>query len=165
MSATIAPSMYHLPTDETVDMVLAPTHDAWVEEARQLLAPASAPDAGTWERWPVVRWLNERFVHRFLAERALLNELRPLLTVREEEMVDAGEDRIVRLRLGLDRIARRRGSAGEFSAMAEEFLRSLETWCAGTELAAHRIRCRYLTRDARRVLEEVESVSGTALRH
>jgi hypothetical protein len=86
------------------------------------------------------------------------------MTVREKEMVDAGQDRIVRLQLGLDRIARRRGSAAEFAAVAEEFLRALEMWCAENELAAHHMRCRSLTREARRVLEEVEAASGVSLR-
>ena len=164
MSAAIALSVPPRSTDETLDAILAPTHDVWVEEARQLLAPASAPGAPSWERWPVVRWLNERFLRRFQAERALVNELRPLMTVREEEIVDAGQDRIARLQLGLDRIARRRGSAAEFAAVAEEFLRALEMWCAENELAAHHMRCRSLTREARRVLEEVEAASGVPLR-
>jgi hypothetical protein len=164
MSAAIALSAFPCSSDETLDAILAPTHDAWVQEARQLLAPASAPGAPSWERWPVVRWLNERFLRRFQAERALVNELRPLMTVREEEMVDSGQDRIARLQVGLDRIARRRGSAAEFAAVAEEFLRALEMWCAENELAAHRIRCRSLTRETRRVLEEVEAASGVPLR-
>jgi len=54
MSAAIALSVPPRSTDETLDAVLAPTHDVWVEEARQLLAPASAPGAPSWERWPVV---------------------------------------------------------------------------------------------------------------
>jgi hypothetical protein len=164
MSAVIARPACTVTTDETLDTVLAPTHDAWVEEARQLLAPATAPGAPPWERWPVVRWLNERFLHRFTAERALLSELRPMMTVREEEMIDAGEDRVARLRLGLDRIARRRGSTAEFAAMAQEFMQALEMWCAENELATHRVRCRALPRAAWRVLEDVESASGMLLR-
>jgi hypothetical protein len=164
MSAAAACAIAVGSLDETLDAVLAPSHDAWIEEARQLLAPAAAPGAPAWERWPVVRWLNERFLRRFLAERALLNELRPHLTVREDEMIGAGEDRIAQLRLGLDRLARRRGSAAEFTALAQGFMQALEMWCAETELAARRIRCRYLSRDARRMLEEVEAASSFQLR-
>jgi hypothetical protein len=150
--------------DETLDAVLAPSHDGWIEEARQLLAAAAAPGAPEWERWPVVRWLNERFLRRFLAERALLNELRPHLTVREDEMVGTGEDRIAQLRLELDRLARRRGSTAEFTALAAGFMQALEMWCAEIELAARRIHCRYLSRDARRLLEAVEAASSVQLR-
>jgi len=164
MSAAIALSVSPRSPDETLDAVLAPTHDAWVEEARQLLAPACAPGAPAWERWPVVRWLNERFLRRFQAERALVHELRPLMTVREEDMIDVGQDRVAWLQLGLDRIARRRGSTAEFAAVAEEFLRALEMWCAETEVAAHRVQCRSLTREARRVVAEVEAASGVPLR-
>jgi hypothetical protein len=149
--------------DETLDAVLAHSHDAWIEEARGLLAAAAAPGAPEWERWPVARWLNEGFLRRFLAERALLNELRPHLTVREDEMVGVGEERIAQLRLGLDRLARRRGSAAEFTALAEGFMQALEMWCAEIELAARRIHCRYLSRDARRLLRDVADASAVQL--
>jgi hypothetical protein len=164
MSATVASPAYVGAADETLDAVLAPAHDAWIEEARHLLTPASAPGAPAWERWPVVRWLNDQFLRRFLAERALMNELRPHLTVREDEMIGGGEDRIAQLRLGLDRLARRNGGAAEFTALAQGFMQALEMWCAETELAARRIHCRYLSRDARRLLEEVEAASSVQLR-
>ncbi|HEX3275750.1 MAG TPA: hypothetical protein VHR43_12895 [Gemmatimonadales bacterium] len=142
-------------SENTLDAVLSPSHDAWVEEARHLLHPAARSDTG-WERWTVVRWLNEGFEHRFLAERALVNELRPLMTPREEDMLDASEDRIARLRLGLDRVARRRGGPAEFAALADEFLRALEIWCAEVELAGRRVREWSLTSDGRRALRLLE---------
>jgi hypothetical protein len=163
MTAVAAPAIAVGSFEETLDTVLAPTHDAWIEEARQLLAAAAAPGAPTWERWPLVRWLNDRFLRRFLAERALLNELRPHLTIREDEMIGAGQDRIAQLRVGLDRLARRSGGVAEFTALAESFMQALEMWCAETELAARRISCRYLSREARRLLEEVEVASGFQL--
>ena len=164
MSAAAACAIDVGSIDETLDAVLAPTPDAWIEEARGLLAAAAAPGAPQWERWPVVRWLNEEFLHRFLAERALVNELRPHLTVREDEMIGVGEDRIAQIRLVLDRLARRRGSTAEFTALAEGFMQALEMWCAEIELAARRIHCRYLSRDARRLLHEVEDASAVQLR-
>jgi hypothetical protein len=150
--------------DDTLDAVLSPTHDAWVEEARQLLKPGARPAPAALERWPVVRWLNERFLHRFLMERALVNELRPRMTRREEDMLDAGEDRVARLRLGLDRIARRRGSVAEFATLAEEFLLALEMWCAEVELAGRRVRGRTLSSDGQRALHELEAGSGIGAR-
>jgi hypothetical protein len=164
MSAAAACAIPVGSIDETLDAVLAPTHDAWIEEARQLLAPAAAPGAPMWERWPAVRWLSEGFLRRFLAERALLNELRPHLTVREDEMIGVGEDRIAQLRLVLDRLARRRGNTAEFAALAQGFMQALEMWCAEIELAARRIHCRYLSRDARRLLHDVEAASAVQLR-
>jgi hypothetical protein len=159
MSAVASP-VYVGSTEETLDAVLAPTHDAWVNEARHLLGSASAPGAPDWKRWTTVRWLNDQFLRWFLAEWALLNELRPHLTIREDEMIGAGEEQIAQIRVALDRVARRRGSAAEFTALAQRFLQALEMWCAECELAARRIHCRYLSRDARRLLEDVEAASG-----
>jgi hypothetical protein len=153
MTLAIAP-------EERLDAVLAPAHDAWVEEARQVLSPALKAGAESWERWPAVRWLNERFLQRFLTERAWLNELRPMLSRREEEMLTDGEDRIARLRLELDRLARRRGSAADFAAMAREFLGALELWCAEHELAVQRIQYQALSHHAQRVLQAVDGRAG-----
>jgi hypothetical protein len=43
-------------------------------------------------------------------------------------------------------------------------MQALEMWCAEIELAARRIHCRYLSRDARRLLEAVEAASSVQLR-
>jgi hypothetical protein len=92
-----------------------------------------------------------------------VNELRPHLSVREDEMIGLGEDQITQLRLGLDRLARRRGGAAEFNALAQGFMQALEMWCAEIELAARRVHCRYLSRDARRLLRDVEGASAVEL--
>jgi len=161
MSAVASP-VYVASAHETLDTVLAPGHDAWIEETRHLLTAASAPGAADWERSPVVRWLNDGFLRRFLAERALMNELRPHFTVREDELIGAGEDRIAQIRLVLDRLARRHGSVSEFRSLAQGLMQALEMWCAECELAVRRVQCRYLSRDARRLLEEVEDTAGVA---
>jgi hypothetical protein len=163
MSAAVASPIYIESTDETLEAVLAPAHDAWIEEARHLLGSATEPGAPEWERWPVVRWLNDRFLRRFLAERALMNELRPHLTVREDEMIGTGQDRVAQLRLVLDRLARRHGRVAEFATLSQGFVQALEMWCAESELALRRIHCRSLSRQARRLLEEVEAASGLPL--
>ena len=68
--------MRTLQAEETLDAVLGPTHDAWIEEVRQLLVPATTPVAPFWDRWSVVRHLDDQFLARFRVERALLSELR-----------------------------------------------------------------------------------------
>jgi hypothetical protein len=146
-------------SEDTLDVVLSPSHDAWVEEARDLLLPTTPPLTG-WERWPAVRWLNQQFERRFLVERALVNELRPRLSQREEDMLDAAEDRIARLRLGLDRMARRRDGPAEFALLAEEFLRALELWCAEVELAGRRVRERSLSAEGQHALQELAMVGA-----
>lgn len=147
--------------DETLDLVLSPTHDAWVEEARQLLVPAATPDAPFWDRWSVVRYLNDQFLERFKVERALVSEIRPFVTIHEMDRLEAGGERVARLHLALDRIGRRRGTAAEFAAMTTEFLKALELWCAEIELAGGRVHRDTLPVEARRMLEQLEARSRT----
>jgi hypothetical protein len=143
----------------TLDLVLSPLHEAWVEEARRFLDPASSATAPFWERWSVVRYLNDQFPLRFDLERALVGECRPLLNQHHLDGIEAGADRLARLRLGLDRIGRRRGTAIEFAPLVEEFLLALELWCAEIELATRRIDRGALPQPAARALAHLEAQS------
>src|SRR6476620_4184650 len=96
MSAVASP-VYVGPTEETLDAVLAPTHDAWVNEARHLLGSASAPGAPDGKRWTTARWFNAQFLRWVPPERALLSELRPHLTIRYNEIIGAGEEQIAQI--------------------------------------------------------------------
>ena len=141
--------------DETLDAALGPTHDAWVVEARQLLVPAATPEEPFWDRWSVVRYLNDRFLEHFRFERALASALGPFVTVREMDMLEAGGERVARLHLALDRISRRRGTVAEFAMMAAEFLKALELWCADIELAGAAVHRDALPAEAQRILEHL----------
>src|SRR4029450_2625808 len=55
---------------------------------------------------------DDRFVERFIAERAVMAELRPFIPARELDLLETGAERIAGLHLALDRRggrARRRG--------------------------------------------------------
>src|SRR5580765_2455937 len=122
MCAAAVATVRAIRVDETLDALLSPTHDAWVEEARRLLLPATVPDATFWDRWSMVRYLNEGFLERFQVERALVRELQPFITVREMNTLEAGGERVARLHLALDRISRRRPATAEFAGKTAEFL-------------------------------------------
>ena len=164
MRADTAAAVGTLRGDAPLGAVLSPTHDAWVEEARQLLMPAVTPEAPFWDRWSVVRYLNDRFLERFRVERALVSELRPFVTIREMDMLETGAERVARLHLTLDRIGRRRGAAPEFAAMATEFLDALELWCVEIELTSGHVPCDALKLEAQRMLEHLEAPTGTLCR-
>jgi hypothetical protein len=137
--------------------VLGPLHESWVEETRCYLDPASCSSAPFWDRWSVVRYLNDQFPARFALEYELIRELRPFMERHHAETLEAGAERLVRLRLGLDRLGRRRGTSAEFAPMVEEFLLALELWCAEIELAVRTVQRRDLPAEGSRLLARLEA--------
>jgi hypothetical protein len=152
MRTNTAPGVGSLLTDETLSAMLSPAHDVWIEEARQFILPATFADTPFWERWSAVRYLNDQFLERFNAERMLLAELGPFVTTRETELFAVGGERVAELRLALDRVGRRRGTAVEFAIFAAAFLKALELWCAEIELATAYVQSDALPAEARRIL-------------
>jgi hypothetical protein len=142
--------------DETLDALLGPTHDAWIDEAGQLLMPPTPPHADAWDRWAAIRYLNEGLVNRLRSERELVRELQPFLTPREAVNLEAVEERVGRMVLTLDRVARRRGTTAEFAAVAAELLSELSRWCAEIELAGRYVRFGSLPSETQRKLELFE---------
>jgi hypothetical protein len=155
MSVIIPSGVGARTTDETLSEVLSPTHDLWIEEARQLLQPDAGPSGALLDRWSAVRWLDERFLERFEAERAVMAELAAFIPALELDMLEAGAQRVAGLHLLLGRIGCRRGGAAEFAHAAAEFLEALEMWCAWIELAATRVRPEALSPGGRRILSEL----------
>jgi hypothetical protein len=146
-----------------LQQVLSPLHEAWITEARWFLDPASHASAPFWDRWSVVRYLNDQFPARFNLQRILVRELRPSLEPRHIQAIDGGAERLTRLRLALDRIGRRRGTAAEFAPIVEEFLAALELWCAEVELAVRNLDRGQLSQEGRQVLTLIESTTAPAI--
>jgi hypothetical protein len=142
----------------SLDALLSPMHDGWVEEVRRFLVPATTPNAPFWDRWSAVRYLNDQFLAHFTMQRTLLAELRPLIQPHHLDGIEAGTERVARLRLSLDRIGRRRGTAAEFALMADELLAALELWCAEIESAVRHVDAEHLPEDGARILALLESV-------
>jgi hypothetical protein len=156
-----APAMTSAPRgEEPLDAVLRPIHNSWVEEARRFLAPAVEPGADFWTRWAAVRYLADDFRDRYRRERALVDELRPFLRADMAERLSREGDRLFRLRLELDRIGRRRGTAAEVAAGTRDLLEQLGVWCAEIELAAADLTCDALPTDATDLLGHLEAAAS-----
>ena len=149
-------------SEGTVDVALSPAHDAWVEEVRSCLVPATEPGAPFWDRWSTVRYLDDRFTDRFRMESALLDALTPHVTPIEMAKLRAGAEQVALLRLALDRIGRRRGTAAEFTAKTAEFLQALELWCAEIEFATHRVEVAALPAEGDRILASLHADAPAA---
>jgi hypothetical protein len=121
--------------EQPLDQVLRGVHDAWVHEARCFLDPAMEPAADFWTRWAAVRYLDDEFRDRYDLERGLLAELRPFLPPETVERVAREGDRVFRLRLELDRVGRRRGTAPEVADGARALLDHLVLWLTTVEQA------------------------------
>jgi hypothetical protein len=164
MRVEIAPAVRTLEAEETLDVALGPSHDAWLAEARQLLVPAALPTAPFWDRWPVVCYLNDRFPGRLRAERALVSSLRAFVTADEVDALEAEGDRVFRLHLEMDRIARRRGTAAEFAATTAELLEVLELWCLDVERIGRQVRRDELPEEAQLTLNRLGAPARTVCR-
>lgn len=142
--------------EQFLDAALRPSHDAWLWEARRFLTPATVPEAPFWDRWSVVRYLNDQFLERLGVERGLVAELRPYIRPDRMDEIEAAGDRVRRLHLELDRLGRRRGTAASFAAMTEQFLEALGCWCAEIEQAVRRVPVGALAGEAWRTLAHLE---------
>jgi hypothetical protein len=147
--------------EEPLDAVLRPIHNTWVGETRRFLEPASEPGADFWTRWAAVRYLSDDFPDRYRRERALVDELRPFLLPDVAERLVREGDRLFRLRLELDRIGRRRGTATEVAAGTRDLLEQLGVWCAEIELAADGLTRDALPAEATDLLAHLEAVAST----
>ena len=122
--------------EQPLDAALRAIHAAWLREARRFLEPALVHDADFWTRWAAVRYLTDDFRERYRLERAFLDELRPFLDPETVGQLGRGGDHVFRLRLELDRLGRRRGTAAEMLTGTRRLLEQLVVWLAEIELAA-----------------------------
>jgi hypothetical protein len=146
--------------EEPLGAVLRAIHNTWVEETRRFLDPAVEPGADFWTRWAAVRYLSDDFRDRYRRERALVDELRPLLRPDVAERLIREGDRLFRLRLELDRIGRRRGTAAEVAACTRDLLEQLGVWCAEIEFAADGLTRGVLPVEATDLLAHLEAAAS-----
>lgn len=127
---------------ESLDATLRPIHRAWLEEARCLLEPALDGGADFWTRWSAIRYLADDFREQFRLEHGLVNELCPFLPAEASERLLRGGDRILHLRLELERLQRRgrRVATSELALGTRDLLEQLGVWCAEIETAAQDVR-------------------------
>jgi hypothetical protein len=142
------------PPEEALGPMLRQAHKVWIRETRRFLLPATLDTASFWDRWTAVRYLADQFQGQYRRERALLNELRPFLTHGRVERLCRDGDRIEQIRLGLDNLGRRRGTALKVASASRELLELLARWCSEIEMAASRLPTSVLTPEATRLVVE-----------
>jgi hypothetical protein len=150
--------------EELLDTVLRPVHNAWIEEARRFLEPALEPGADFWAGWAAVRYLSDDFREQYRLERALVDKLSPFLRQEVAERLQCDGDRLLRLRLVLDRIGRRRGTSSEVAAGTRDLLEQLGVWCAEIELAGRGITRGAFGREGAELLARLEGALQTGRR-
>lgn len=142
---------------ESLDATLRPIHHAWLEEARCLLEPALDAGADFWTRWAAIRYLTDDFREQFRLEHGLVNELCPFLPAEASERLLRGGDRILHLRLELERHQRRgrRVVTSELALATRNLLEQLGVWCAEIEAAAGDVKADDLSADAALLLDQL----------
>lgn len=162
MSATI-PFSIQARADDTLEAMLSPVHDRWIEQLEQVLAPAIAPKASFWERWGVVRYLVDQFESRFRLECALVDSLGGWLSRSEVVRLSTIRAVLERTLTELAVLGRRRGTAMVVAAFTQEILDQAKLWCAHLELATSNLHRFELSPESERVVEQLEMAASLDL--
>ena len=148
---------------DTLESLLSPIHDLWIEQIERLLAPAMAPRAEFWERWSVVRYLTDQFEGRFRLEYALADSLDGLLRPELVSRLESTRRALEFVRAQLVTVGRRRGTSGVTAGLAGKLLERAKLWCAQLEFATRDIRREELSPESGRLLEHLEAAAGLGL--
>jgi hypothetical protein len=148
---------------DTLESLLSPIHDKWIEQVGALLAPAMVPHANFWERWGAVRYLIDRFEDRFRLECALVDSLGGWLSRSEVVRLSTIRAALERIRSDLIVLGRRRGTAMVVAAFAREILDQAKLWCVELELTTRNLRRDDLTEESERLLERLETAASLDL--
>ena len=148
-----------LSTGELLGTTLARTHRVWIERTRRFVEPATDPEASFWTRWAAVRYLADQFLGHYRRERDLVNELRAYLPPGRFERLAQDGERIEQLRLALDGLGRRRGTAPKVAAASRALLSLVPSWCHEIERATSCLPQSLLPAEATRLVAELETYS------
>jgi hypothetical protein len=162
MSAAI-PLTAEIRAFDTLESLLSPIHDLWIEEVERVLAPVMAPHASFWERWSAVRYLTDQFEDRFRLEYSLTDSSDGLLKPKMVSRLDSTRTALEFIRVQLIASGRRRGTSGVVAGLAGKLLQQAKLWCAQLEFAMREVRRDDLSRESRRLLEHLETAAGLGL--
>ena len=151
----IAPAPRVPPSGGTIESVLVPVHDRWLNEIRRFVEPATASGAGFWDRWTATRYFADQFRDHFRLEHALLVALAGLMRPGDAERLATQAGELERLLSDLDRVGRRRGTGPAVAEEARRLMDEVAVWCAELELATSSLRRDALPAQAARALEHV----------
>jgi len=162
-AASAIPLSIEARAPETLESLLSPIHDLWIEELERLLAPVMAPRADFWERWSAVRYLTDQFEAHFRLEYALADTLDGLLKPEVVSRLDATRRALEFIRTQLVDVGRRRGTSDVAAGLAGKLLEQAQLWCAELEFASGHVRRDELSPESRRLLEHLEATAGLGL--
>lgn len=143
---------------------LRPIHRAWLDEAARLLEPALDSAADFWSRWGAIQYLSDDFREQFRLEHGLVDELCPFLPAEASERLLRGGDRILHLRLELERLQRRgrRVLTSDLAVATRDLLEQVGVWCAEIEAAAQEVRADELSAAAALLIDHLQDGVGDA---
>jgi hypothetical protein len=122
------PVMLRQPGGTIMAARLRGIHRHWLEETRDWLAPAIAPDADFWNGWSAVRYLGDQFARFYRRQLAFVKAILPMFAPSDAFALATATARVARARHTLDQFGRRQGMVKAVAAAYERFLESLEAW-------------------------------------
>ena len=135
MYATTVVSPLDRAAQDTLDPILAGTHDRWMSEADKMLGPVTEPDATFMQRWAAVRYVADELPGRLQLEQELLEDLHPFIPAEIRERLSMQLDRLHHLHRDVDGLAHRTGTARELARTVRALLEALRLWYAEIEFA------------------------------
>lgn len=148
---------------ETLDSVLAPIHDRWIERIARVLAPVMEIRADLWERLGVVRFLGDQFEGWFRFECALAESLADVLEPTAAAALTSAREGLEETRGRLMAAGRQHDSAGQVAALSRRLLEQAQRWCAALEFATVRLTLADLPEAGRELLDHIEAVASPRL--
>ena len=163
MAATLTSPPIRPGAAESVTTRLAAIHDQWIERIARVLAPATLPRAGFWERWAAVRFLNDQFAARFRLECEFIESLGDRLAPTIRGRLTTARKALEHTRTELTSAGRRRGTGAEVAGLARTFLDQARRWCAALELATATLESDELPERSRTLLARLHTAAGLGL--
>jgi hypothetical protein len=122
------PAVARHPREPVIAGRLREIHRRWLEETRDWLAPAMAPDADFWNGWSAVRYLDGQFARLYRRQLAFVKAILPMFRPSDAFALATTTARLERVRRDLDRWGRKQGMVEVVAAACAHFLELLEAW-------------------------------------
>jgi hypothetical protein len=120
--------------DATLGPLLESLHEQIRGELDLTLSAACHPQAGVWDRWAAVRFVEAEARPALLAERKLVDAVMPSVPAGAHEHLWAVGELLVVLARRLCELGRLPQGGAEFLQTAEKFRLAFGYWCGSVEL-------------------------------
>src|SRR3954451_15961268 len=91
------------PQERVIATRLREIHRQWLDETRDWLAPAIAPNADFWDGWSAVRYLDDQFARLCRRQLAFVRDMLSILRPADAVALASRTARLERVRRTLDR--------------------------------------------------------------